>query len=190
MLIGFMGGLQSGKDTSFTLTKEIFPRAERIAFADIVKKSASAALGISLDTFEYLKTHPTARYSVDGVDGEVVSDFHIREFIQRYGTEAHRDIFGEDFWVDLVLPKHFNHENRLVIITDVRFENEIDRVKLLGGIIINVIRKKNSPFLGHVSEHDLSHRSDYNVANDSDLDLLSHNLMGVFKKIGLLEKDF
>ena len=27
-----------------------------------------------------------------------------REFLQRYGTEAHRDVFGKDFWLEYTLP--------------------------------------------------------------------------------------
>jgi len=27
-----------------------------------------------------------------------------RQALQRYGTEGHRDVFGEDFWVDALLP--------------------------------------------------------------------------------------
>jgi hypothetical protein len=46
----------------------------------------------------------------------------IRRLLQYMGTEVGREMFGQDFWVDLALSKT-NHTDRYVF-TDARFENE------------------------------------------------------------------
>lgn len=76
-----------------------------------------------------------------------------RTFLQRYGTEAHRDLFGDDFWVDALLPleikKFHGDEARwqknfptsdIAVITDVRFENEAERIRDLGGQVWRIDR--------------------------------------------------
>ncbi len=79
---------------------------------------------------------------------DLVADMTVREFLKRYGTESHRDVFGQDFWVDQVLPssdptaayqRSFWREN--TVISDVRFPNEISRLKSYGGSLWNVTRE-------------------------------------------------
>ena len=62
----------------------------------------------------------------------------MRLFLQRYGTEAHRDIFGDDFWVKATLPDGLDHSDRLIVVTDCRFPNEAHRVHELGGYVVEV----------------------------------------------------
>lgn len=70
-----------------------------------------------------------------------------REFLQRYGTEAHRDIFGQDFWLDYLIPNddperlRANFANAQVgIISDLRFDNEAERIRELGGVVWEIDR--------------------------------------------------
>jgi hypothetical protein len=59
----------------------------------------------------------------------------LRQYLQHYGTEAHRAVFGPNFWVDNV---DLSHEGKVVVVTDVRFANEAQAVSDAGGVVVNV----------------------------------------------------
>lgn len=110
-----------------------------------------------------------------------------REYLQNLGTEA-RKVFGEDFWVDQVLPRvprqvpHGTVDQLIpillqnkypgtdaVVITDLRFENEAQRVIDLGGEVWEVIRPGLTSD-GHASEIPLTRSLvTRQIHNSSDL---------------------
>lgn len=57
-----------------------------------------------------------------------------RRFLQVLGTEVGRDMFGEDVWVDLMADKieKLHAEGKNVVVTGIRFPNEVDLIKRLG----------------------------------------------------------
>ncbi len=183
MLIGLNGRLNSGKDTVYKILKEELGAAynvERVAFADKLKESAAAALGMSVDLVEYLKNKEDWHYRPD--DGSwrpygYARPFNMRTFLQRYGTEAHRDIFGQDFWIDAALPRDFSHAGRTVIVTDMRFPNEQDRVRALGGYCALITRPEREGVAGnHPSEQTLT-CFDWTIRNTGDLEELKEKVM-------------
>lgn len=99
-----------------------------------------------------------------------------REFLQRYGTEAHRDIFGQDFWLDYLIPNNdperlrTNFANAQIgIISDLRFDNEAERIRELGGVVWEINRFENNHD-GHVSESGVnSSLIDCVITNDGSL---------------------
>src|SRR5881394_3350138 len=101
MIIGLNGRMRSGKDTVAHILTKHFSNIERVAFAGKLKQSAAASLGISVETLEDLKLREDVYIQV--VQDPHIIDFNIRQYLQRYGTEAHRDVFGDDFWVEQVL---------------------------------------------------------------------------------------
>lgn len=183
VLIGLNGEAESGKDTGFDFIKEWGEKnnkvAKRDAFADRLKISAAAALGwepeldIGLDPIEFcnlLKNDGSVIQVIvepplDADDLSVTYEISGREYLQFYGTEAHRDVFANDFWVDAVLPTgeactargdfypewHENFKDGdlgyeqyvadLCVVTDVRFPNEAERVKELGGVVWKIDRE-------------------------------------------------
>lgn len=153
MLIGLSGLAGSGKDTVFQRASVMaermgLPSPERIAFADKLKQSASRLLGVSVEDLEHWKNDESTGHLK--VIGRPMS---IRTFLQRYGTEAHRDVFGDMFWVDSSLPLNFTHQGRLVFVTDVRFDNEAQRIRSCGGknfVVQSSRQQKNQD--RHVSE--------------------------------------
>lgn len=154
-LIGLHGKAQHGKDTIYKILNEQldFP-VQRDAFADRLKLSAIRNFFPTIDLkgayaiCERLKADGGAVMIADR-DGEleVVSG---REFLQHYGTEAHRQVFADDFWISAVLPDlsdplHFGRTFdedpwNLLVITDVRFPNEAEAIRKAGGVIWHVIR--------------------------------------------------
>lgn len=145
MIIGLIGQAGSGKNTFAERLKlfSLLPVDER-SFADKLKKSAAASLGISVEVLESIKNTGTIivgdpKKTVFGKSSKPITEISIRSFLQKTGTEAHRDIFGDSFWLDAALPLTENYpKTRLTVITDPRFPNEAKRIEELGGITIKI----------------------------------------------------
>lgn len=191
MLLGISGLLQSGKDTCFSIIRELYPHAERLAFADKLKVSAAAALGCSVEIVERLKVDedivfvPIRRGRLIAAAEECVPEFTMRQYLQRYGTEAHRDVFGASFWIDQALPRDFDHSRRIVCFCDCRFENEANRIHDLGGCVVEIVRPNCRPRLaasnGHASESGIGELVDYRIVNDGTLDDLREKVAGLME---------
>ena len=143
MLIGLTGRVGAGKDTVADRLEVLFPgRVERRSFAAPLKRSFAALFGITLEDLESWK-----RVDDPFVYFESEPGMTMRYLLQRYGTEAHRDVFGTDFWLDQTLPLVERPEihnpylavDTLVVITDCRFPNEAARVRLNGGYVWEVV---------------------------------------------------
>lgn len=94
----------------------------------------------------------------------------VRRLLQKFGTEAGRDIHGTDCWVNLLFKKTWwdsedgsvpvvsNRENRRsgVVVTDCRFENEAEAIRRAGGLVISITR----PGLAHLDGGNSSHPSE------------------------------
>jgi hypothetical protein len=156
MIIGLTGKKGSGKDSVASALIEDHGFV-RVAFADPLKQSVSALLGIDRDTIEELKNNEYARVIVmdaGGFDREqrLHGSQSFREFLQRFGTEAHRDVFGDEFWLDAARQRIISLGKDgydLIVLTDVRFENEATLVRQLGGKIVEVHR----PGINHPDNH-------------------------------------
>lgn len=202
-LIGLNGRLHSGKDTAFDYIEDAAGRAnvKREGFADRMKLSGLWALGFepqsaddALEIANALKDN--GRIQTFFNTHEKVPQMRVltgRKFWQLYGTESHRNVFGTDFWVDVLLPQaheapeHWQrreHNERalqrqfpdvdVLVITDVRFENEADRILRLGGEIWYIDAEERLgplPPDAHPSEHPLpEHLITVTVPNNTTLE--------------------
>lgn len=182
MIIGFCGNLHAGKDTAgaYLIKKYGF---ERRAFADPVKKSIAALFDIPYWEVDKFKNDPEVRVTVDVYDGddvgEIFATFTFRQFIQRYGTEAHRDIpeIGYNFWVDLTLPVGGYYAGRKIVITDCRFTNEVERIQMLDGFVIRIIREgMEVPITEHISEQSQFLNANFTIENNGTIEDLYEQL--------------
>lgn len=183
MIIGLHGNKRAGKDTAYGFIKSAYPNAQRLAFADKIKESLAALFGVSIREINTLKEERGV-FKIESESFE--HSYTWRSFAQRYGTEAHRDIFGEDFWVDMILPREPEHvaENELLIITDVRFQNEAERIKHLGGHIIYINRLNLFPNDSHISEERLSDEYfSYIINNNASLDMFKERVLEVVNQL-------
>lgn len=181
MIIGLNGKIQSGKDTTYGIIKELRPEAERITFAAKLKESAAALFGIDPELWEIHKNDDISEGSLVTLElgyGDTVICMTIRELLQRYGTEAHRNIFGNDFWIDACLPVDIDHDKRLLVVTDMRFPNEIDRVIELGGFTVRLNRMaEDNDHKDHASEQDINDfLIDWELANTGTIADLKENV--------------
>jgi hypothetical protein len=139
-LIGIIGCPGAGKDTCGDyLVKEA--GYERTSFAKKVKDVAHVAFGWDRDMLEGITPESRAwRERVDDYWG-----ISPRAALQKIGTEMFRTHIHPDFWVKTVVKEITDApaEKRFVI-TDCRFENEVEAIKALGGRII-YIQRGDSP---------------------------------------------
>lgn len=218
-LIGINGFAESGKDTTFEFIKlltevtdnpdEVAPeeRVERRAFADNLKIMAMYALGYEgsdeylIETANLLKAGGTIDVLVpvqSPARSFTEKRLNGRKYLQHFGVRA-REVFGDTFWIDQVLPKpeekHLAYSNKAAVmieefkpiwgtvgrkgeqvglpaigcVTDVRFENEGERVKTLNGCMVEIINPRTQSD-GHSSEQPLPrHLIDYVIVNDGTL---------------------
>lgn len=146
MILGLTGFKGSGKDTAgaYLIENHGF---RRISFADKLKSSAAANWKgqVSPDDWDRWKNDPSVIVGIY-MDDTPLAEVTAREFLQHYGTEAHRDEFGYDFWIDAALPVPDTYmigkllQKQNIVVTDVRFVNEAERVKEVGGAIIQIRR--------------------------------------------------
>ena len=153
-IIGITGLISSGKGT---LAECIIQDHGflKMSFADALKDSAAVMFGWSRSLLEGdTEKSRKWREQVDEFWAERLGkpNFTPRLALQLLGTEAGRDVFGKDIWVASLEKKmlDFQHEVMAVtedgesvvgaVIPDVRFANEIQLIKKLGGIIVRVQR--------------------------------------------------
>ena len=178
MIIGLSGYARSGKDTAADRLVEahMFTRYSFAApMKDAMYKLNPIVHSDSIGNFRY-------KDLVDSYGLDEAKDSHpeIRRLLQVFGTEVGRDMFGNNFWVDLALNSIIEDN---VVISDVRFKNEADAIKSAGGKVWRINRHGVGPVTNHSSEIDLdSYNFDYIIDNDYSVSDL-HNVVDM-----LLEK--
>ena len=200
-IIGLTGKLGSGKDTVLERIQTLYPGApdldsdfRQASFAATLKNMACALFDITREQLEKLKRRPNVEISVVDHDEFIDMDtprsyaqMDFRTFLQRLGTEAGRDILGENFWVDQAFVKIDYWEERFSprmthVFTDVRFENEAQAIIDRGGEIW-LIEGPDEDTGSHASEQGLP---DWminvvivNTARDDDFRALDQQIRGI-----------
>jgi hypothetical protein len=163
-LVGLSGFAGSGKDSVAAVLVGNWGFA-RVAFADAVRDVLYAVDPVinTRDDFIPIRLSEV----VDGYGWDIAKrDPEVRRLLQRVGTEAGRDILGQDIWVDVGMRKadkalgRYTADPRTrppppakgVVFTDVRFDNEAHRIREAGGVIVYVRRPAVQPVNDHVSE--------------------------------------
>lgn len=175
MIIGLNGRLKAGKDTTYGIIKELYEDdylVTQVSFAKALKSSAAASIGVSVVSLENWKGDEEVYFTRP--DG---SKFTAREYLQWYGTEGHREVFGDNFWVDMALPytregQVQKYDDAIYVVTDMRFPNEAQRVIDLGGHTVKVVREAETKFSAHPSEQNIDHMIQYKLDNTGTLDEL------------------
>lgn len=173
-MIGITGRARSGKDTVASL---ILSRCwgKRYAYADHLKKVVMVKFGLTEEVVNTQKGKDTYLPHLGMTVGEV---------LQKEGTEATRNIYGQNFWVDrlmnqIVMDKVVEDYDFLPIITDVRFDNEALAIKSRGGIVLEVVRPNGEKYVGsrdpnHASEQPINRELvDFTLHNDGTLGQLT-----------------
>lgn len=155
LIIGLTGQAGAGKDTVATYLCERYGFVAD-AFAEPIRDMATVLLnGIGIDyacLFERdLKERVIPELGISG-----------RRLMQTLGTEWARNTVGLDFWIKhaslrlgldnlpVSTPVH-----DLIVLTDVRFPNEAQWIKSLGGLLVRVNRS-TAPVAFHESEQHIA----------------------------------
>jgi hypothetical protein len=201
-IIATNGFKRSGKGATANAIEAniLVGKVKQVGFADKVKIFGARALGFLdrtdqelIDLMDLAKEHwvigmaAEAHGTMPPLD---MGGLTGRQYLQNVGTEA-RKIFGDDFWVDQVLPNPAKHDQSnwqdyvdddledlhpgidWLLITDLRFENEAQRVLDLGGEVWHVSRVGTDSD-GHASEIPLPKKYiSREINNDGTLDDLN-----------------
>jgi hypothetical protein len=169
MIIAISGLIGSGKDTVADYLVNLH-EYRRESFAGNLKDSMSAIFGWDREMLEgRTKSSREWREQVDPWWSERLGIPHLtpRWILQYVGTDVIRGKFHDDMWLASL-------ENKLrkttddIVISDVRFKNEVKMLKNLGAICIEVTRGDkpnwyNDALSGNTSQLELLkvHRSEY-----------------------------
>lgn len=137
-IVGVLGFAGSGKDTVGNMLIEA--GYEKASFASTLKDAISIMFSWDRELLEgsteqsrEWRENPDAYWSK-----HLGYNVTPRLILQRFGTEACRDVLGENIWVYSLLRSL--DPNKKYVITDVRFPNEISMIKSVGGKLIRVRR--------------------------------------------------
>lgn len=181
MIIGLTGLAGSGKDTVAYIMESRHNFSKR-AFADNLKSAASKIFDLPLIAFyqQDLKEVVDPYWSMSP-----------REMLQKLGTEACRNVFGENIWIDSMM-KALSSERlstRHIVITDVRFDNEAEAIRKLGGVILHIRSNRKSSLSEaaqlHTSEAGVSWGllTDYSLYNTGTLEELPAQVAFVINQL-------
>jgi len=156
-IVGITGAAGSGKSTA---AKELI----RLGWVNVKMagplKDMMRDIGLTYDHIEgALKEVPC----------DMLAGRTPRYAMQTIGTEWGRDIMGKDFWVGIAESRV---RERLewgldVVIDDIRFQNEADMVRRMGGTVVG-LKGRGGIMSDHASESGID--ADFYITNDKPMD--------------------
>lgn len=167
MLIGFSGKKGSGKSyfADYLVNNKLFIK---LSFASPLKEITKILFNLSDEDVK------------DPIKKELINpkfNASPRELMQWLGTDIMREEFNKKFnysgsiWIDNVKDKvkTLLDNNKDVVIDDVRFQNEVDMIHSLGGIVINLRNDSNNTLNNSTSTHSSENQKltfNYEFVND------------------------
>lgn len=140
MIVGLLGFIGSGKGTAGDILKDM--GFTPISFAKGVKDVTAEMFGWPRHLLEGDTQHSRdwREKPDDFWSYEFGKEFTPRLALQLMGTEVGRDVFHKDFWVIKLKNYIDNAPEQNFVITDVRFQNEIQFINRQGGTLIEIER--------------------------------------------------
>ena len=174
MIIGLVGFIGSGKGT----VGDILVRDHqytKFAFADALKDAVATIFMWPRGLLE--GDSNASRAFRERVDPwwsmKLGYEVTPRLILQKFGTEACRNGIADNIWIAALEKRMQGYED--VVISDVRFPNEINFVRSVGGVIVRV-RRGEDPSHEEISKMHISETAwnafppDYTIHNDKDIE--------------------
>ena len=141
MIVGFVGFIGSGKDTAADYLVN-FHGFRRDSFANTLKDAVANVFGWDRTLLEGRTAE--AREWREQVDEWWAQRLNMpkltpRWVLQYWGTEVCRKSFHDDIWIASVENK-MRKTGDNIVISDVRFPNEIESIHNAGGIVVRIKR--------------------------------------------------
>jgi hypothetical protein len=179
-LIGISGFARSGKDTFFQRSSNLLSKegkqSKRYAFADALKEELDELL---------LKYTGISAFTEENKDKEL-----IRPLLVTYGTELRRKL-NQNCWIEKIQDRVIDSLNRkeYVFITDVRFKNEAEWIRMNGGLLVNVSRAGVTPANHeehkqlHLMKRFITHNCFWETYGDNHLDKCDEHVAPILSHI-------
>jgi hypothetical protein len=192
MIIGFVGFIGSGKDTAADYLVN-FHGFRRDSFANTLKDAVACVFGWDRTLLEGRTSEARAwREQVDPWWAERLNMPNLtpRWVLQYWGTEVCRKSFHDDIWI-ASLENKMRKTGDNIVISDVRFPNEIKAIHNAGGLVIRIKRGPepewyeaavsanrgpNGNPTWSLSNRKLGDDIDYTITNDTTIDDLFSEL--------------
>jgi hypothetical protein len=170
-IIGFHGIAGAGKDTAALAIKELEPSTDVFAFAGPLKEACKILFNFSHDQLH----HPVIKEEMDER-----WEKSPRQILQWLGTDILRENINQDFFVMNMKQRIDSSEAEYIIISDVRFDNEAEFIRSLGGKVIKIERNngKTTKHSEHVTEKGIStNLIDAVIENNASIQEFKTNVM-------------
>lgn len=175
LIIGFIGPKGSGKDYAYSILFKHFNNVDRVAFADPIKNTICELFSLQPEQLELIKRCP----QIDFINHETNNCYGSstgRDFVRNIGMLMRN--YDDQQFNRYVEDKIKDNPNTNWVVTDVRFPNEVELIKRLGGVLIE-INREGYTYDQHVTESGkLPH--DYLVDNDENFE---DNLVKLVKQL-------
>ena len=141
MIIGLTGFIGSGKDTVANMLCDL--GATQVSFASPVKDVCASVFGwdreqLEGDTIESRDFRETPDIFWTRKLG--IDNFTPRLALQLIGTDIMRNHFNADIWISSLEYRLRKSTNDIIVVSDARFQNELNLVKSMGGKVLTVVR--------------------------------------------------
>lgn len=159
--IGLIGAQSSGKDyVGNWLQQNIERKTEIVKFATKLTEVTAAILGVDdLSLFQNREwkeqQHFIWQSQITNNNGKLISP---REAQQIIGTDICRRLLGADVWVQ-ALSASCQDPDTLYIVTDVRFQNELDFIRTNNGMVV---------YIENLQAAQQQHRRENGVVHESE----------------------
>jgi hypothetical protein len=176
LILGFCGAAGAGKDTVAQYIYEYagpLGSARRLAFAEPMRDML-LALGIPE---KYMYDRELKEQPVPGFGRSY------RQLAQTLGTEWGRQLHGENFWVNALAARVAKAKEDIILISDVRFPNEVEWLHRTGGFLVKVHRPGVAAIEQHESEmHYHNFLPDIYLLNDAGKDNLKEEALRALRE--------
>ena len=187
MIIAISGLIGSGKDTVADYLVNLH-EFRRESFAGNLKNAMCEIFGWDRNMLEgRSKSSREWREQVDEWWAKRLDMPHLtpRWILQHVGTDVIRGHFHDDMWL-ASLENKLRKTDDDIVISDVRFKNEVTMLKNLGAVCVEVTRGDRPAWYQHATEGDVKkletlkvHRSEYDwIGTEFDATLDNNGSLG------------
>jgi hypothetical protein len=184
MIIAFGHRRRVGKDTATRLFVDALASknipARQVSFAGSLKDVCADIFGwAGLQGPSHYEEHPAEKEEILPALG-----LSPRRIWIDVGNKL-REVY-EDVWIDLALNQAAK-EKTVIIISDLRYPNEVDKVHCAGGVVVKIVRDK-APISNDVADTALANyeKWDMTIENNGTIDEFRQHLLPLVHIVEML----